>query len=70
MASRAELASRCTTSLASYTIFGGPLTRRALTDMATSYVANLKSWERDDRADMLQRALRHLILSGPDAHLH
>ena len=45
-------------------------TRRALTDMATSYVANLKSWERDDRADMLQRALRHLILSGPDAHLH
>ena len=34
-ASRDTLASRCTTSLASYTIFGGPLTRRALTPEAT-----------------------------------
>jgi Protein of unknown function (DUF1800) len=45
-------------------------TRRVLLDLAASFLSNLKSWERQDRADMVQRALRNLILSGPDAHLH
>jgi uncharacterized protein (DUF1800 family) len=45
-------------------------TRRVLLDLATSFLSNLKPWERQDRADMVQRALRHLILAGPDAHLH
>ena len=50
-------------------------TRRVLTDLAAGFFADLvKPWQQGqpkrDRADMLQRALRHLILSGPDAHLH
>jgi uncharacterized protein (DUF1800 family) len=50
-------------------------TRRVLTDLAADYFADLvKPWQqgkpRRDRADMLQSALRNLLLSGPDAHLH
>ena len=49
-------------------------TRAALTDLAAHYFDDLvKPWQlksRPDRADMLQRALRHLLLSGPDAQLH
>ncbi len=47
-----------------------PETDAALERLATTMVANLKSWERQHRADARQRALRHLLLSGPDAHLH
>ena len=48
---------------------------RVLADLAGGFFADLaKPWQqgkpRQARADMLQRALRHLILSGPDAHLH
>jgi len=50
-------------------------TRRVLTDLAARYFADLvKPWQqgkpKQERADMLQRALRHLLISGPDAHLH
>jgi hypothetical protein len=50
-------------------------TRRVLTDLAGGYFADLtKPWQQGkpkrDRADMLQMALRNLILTGPDAHLH
>ena len=49
-------------------------TRQALVEMADGFYADLvKSWQiktRPPRADMLQRTLRHLILTGPDAHLH
>jgi hypothetical protein len=47
-----------------------PETDAALEKLAGAIVANLKSWERQSRADMRQRALRHLLLSGPDAQLH
>ena len=47
-----------------------PETDAALERLATTMVANLKAWERQQRADARQRALRHLLLSGPDAHLH
>jgi hypothetical protein len=49
-------------------------TRERLVGLAHRWYADMtKPWQvkqRPDRADMLQRALRHLILSGPDAHLH
>jgi uncharacterized protein (DUF1800 family) len=50
-------------------------TRRVLTDLAAGYFADMtKPWQQGkpkrDRADMLQMALRGLVLSGPDAHLH
>jgi uncharacterized protein (DUF1800 family) len=49
-------------------------TRGVLVDLAAHAYDDLtKPWQqksRPDRADMLQRALRHLILSGPDAQLH
>jgi len=49
-------------------------TRAALGDLARGWFADMThSWDekhKPDRADMLQRALRHLILSGPDAQLH
>ena len=45
-------------------------TDAALEKLATAMVANLKPWERQNRADHRQRALRHLLLSGPDAQLH
>ncbi|HEX2126557.1 MAG TPA: DUF1800 family protein, partial [Thermoleophilaceae bacterium] len=47
-----------------------PETDAALEKLATTMVANLRSWERQTRADHRQRVLRHLLLSGPDAHLH
>ncbi|MEA2474724.1 MAG: hypothetical protein QOE06_2639 [Thermoleophilaceae bacterium] len=47
-----------------------PETDAALERLATTMVAGLKSWERQTRADHRQRALRHLLLSGPDAQLH
>jgi hypothetical protein len=47
-----------------------PETDAALERLATTMVANLKPWERQTRADHRTRALRHLLLSGPDAHLH
>jgi hypothetical protein len=47
-----------------------PETDAALEKLATTMVANLKSWERQTRADHRLRALRHLLLSGPDAQLH
>jgi uncharacterized protein (DUF1800 family) len=47
-----------------------PETDAALERLATGMVAGLKSWERQTRADHRARALRHLLLSGPDAQLH
>jgi uncharacterized protein (DUF1800 family) len=47
-----------------------PETDAALDRLATTMVAGLKSWERQQRADQRERALRHLLLSGPDAQLH
>jgi uncharacterized protein (DUF1800 family) len=51
-------------------------TREALLALAGRWYDDLKPgkpWQvkqLPDRADMLQRALRHLVLSGPDAQLH
>jgi uncharacterized protein (DUF1800 family) len=47
-----------------------PETDAALDRLATTMVAGLKSWERQHRADARERALRHLLMSGPDAQLH
>jgi hypothetical protein len=47
-----------------------PETDAALERLATSMVADLKTWERQHRADARERALRHLLMSGPDAQLH
>jgi hypothetical protein len=47
-----------------------PETDAALEKLATTMVTGLKPWERQTRADHQTRALRHLLLSGPDAHLH
>ena len=47
-----------------------PETDAALEKLANTMVANLKTWERQNRADARERALRHLLLSGPDAQLH
>jgi uncharacterized protein (DUF1800 family) len=52
-----------------------PATRRALTELAAGFFTDLvKPWHqgrmKSERADMLQRLLRHLLISGPDAHLH
>jgi hypothetical protein len=46
-------------------------TRRALLALASGYdrMAGQK-WQRQVAADMTQRAMRHLLLSGPDFHLH
>ncbi len=47
--------------------------RQVLVQMAAGFYSDLvKPWQiktKPERADMLQRALRHLLLSGPDAHL-
>jgi len=48
--------------------------RSVLTDLAGGFFADMtKPWQqgkpKQQRADMLQRLLRNLILSGPDAHL-
>jgi uncharacterized protein (DUF1800 family) len=50
-------------------------TRRVLTDVSAGFFADMtKAWQQGkpklERADVLQRMLRHLLLSGPDAHLH
>ncbi len=50
-------------------------TRQILTNVAAHYFDDLtKPWQQDEekvkRAAMLQRTLRNLMLSGPDAHLH
>ena len=49
--------------------------RRVLEDLAGGFFADMtKSWQQGkpkvQRADMLQRLLRNLILTGPDAHVH
>ena len=56
---------------------GGPWiskgTRAALTAAVPRFFAGVKPTQTarmQQRADMCQRALRHLLLSGPDAHLH
>jgi uncharacterized protein (DUF1800 family) len=50
-------------------------TRAELEAMARNYFDDMtKSWQQGEpkreRAEMLQRMLRHLLLTGPDAHLH
>ena len=51
-------------------------TRGVLTDLAAGFYSDMtQPWEqkpkpRQDRTDMLQRLMRHLLLSGPDNHLH
>jgi uncharacterized protein (DUF1800 family) len=50
-------------------------TRNILTNVARHYFDDLtQPWQQDEekvaRAAMLQRTLRNLLLSGPDAHLH
>jgi len=50
-------------------------TRASLTGLAARFFDDLtEKWElgepRQTRADHLQRVLRHLLLAGPDAHLH
>jgi uncharacterized protein (DUF1800 family) len=49
-------------------------TRAVLVDLARNYFDDLtERWEQKEkprRAAMLQRTLRQLLLSGPDAHLH
>ena len=50
-------------------------TRASLTGLAARFFDDLtEEWElgepRQTRADHLQRVLRHLLLAGPDAHLH
>jgi uncharacterized protein (DUF1800 family) len=50
--------------------------RAVLTDLAARFFDDMtEPWQRQhrpraERATMLQRLLRHLLLSGPDAHLH
>jgi uncharacterized protein (DUF1800 family) len=45
-------------------------TAGSLKAMHSRFFQGAKSWEMQSRADMCQRALRHLLLSGPDAQLH
>jgi uncharacterized protein (DUF1800 family) len=45
-------------------------TAASLKAMHSRFFQGAKSWEMQSRADMCQRALRHLLLSGPDAQLH
>ncbi len=45
-------------------------TRQTLLRTAREMNAGLKSWEVAPMATLTQRALRHLLLSGPDAQLH
>ena len=46
------------------------VTRETLLRTAADLNAGLKSWEVETRATQTQLALRHLLLSGPDAQLH
>lgn len=45
-------------------------TRETLLRTAKKMNADLEEWEIEPMATMTQRALRHLLLSGPDAQLH
>ena len=45
-------------------------TRSSLLAMAERLRHPEADWERQPWADMTQRAMRHLLLTGPDAHLH
>jgi uncharacterized protein (DUF1800 family) len=50
-------------------------TRTVLTELSAGFFADMtRSWQQGkpkiERADMLQRLLRNLLLSGPDAQLH
>ena len=47
-------------------------TDAVLRRMATDFDSDIrtKSWGHQDRADMRQRVLRHLLIAGPDAQLH
>ena len=47
-------------------------TRDALVQMAAGAFSDLRATDRrrQQRADMRERTLRHLLLSGPDAQLH
>ncbi len=45
-------------------------TRETLLRTASEINSGLKSWEVAPMATLTQRALRHLLLSGPDAQLH
>jgi hypothetical protein len=48
-------------------------TRTTLVQMAGGAFSDVRATQttrRQQRADMRERALRHLLLSGPDAHLH
>jgi uncharacterized protein (DUF1800 family) len=46
-------------------------TRRGLLSLAQGYHRMAgKEWQKQTAADMTQRALRHLLLSAPDAHVH
>ncbi len=47
-----------------------PTTRETLLTTAREINTGLKSWEVAPMATLTQRALRHLLLSGPDAQLH
>jgi uncharacterized protein (DUF1800 family) len=50
-----------------------PETDAALERLASGFFADFKpkqTWGWQERSDQRQRVLRHLLLSGPDAHLH
>jgi uncharacterized protein (DUF1800 family) len=50
-----------------------PDTNAALDRLAAGFFADFKprqTWGWQERSDMRERVLRHLLLSGPDAHLH
>jgi hypothetical protein len=50
-----------------------PETDAALDRLASGFFADFKpkqTWGWQDRSDQRQRVLRHLLLSGPDSHLH
>jgi uncharacterized protein (DUF1800 family) len=77
-AGRPDLAPRAQVDLAIRAL-GSPwvsdATRSILTNVARHYFDDLtQPWQQDEekvaRAAMLQRTLRNLLLSGPDAHLH
>jgi uncharacterized protein (DUF1800 family) len=50
-----------------------PETDAALRRLADGFFADFKprqTWGWQERSDQRERALRHLLMSGPDAHLH
>jgi uncharacterized protein (DUF1800 family) len=51
--------------------WAGPRTRRGLLALAKGYDSMAgQKWQRQVAADMTQRAMRHLLLSAPDAQVH